>query len=45
MHKMTRVEALEDYRKSASFADGTRGVVDLFLGHISTVMDLKRHST
>jgi len=29
MHKITRVEALEDYRISTSFADGTRGVLDL----------------
>jgi hypothetical protein len=29
MHTITRVEALEDYRISASFADGTSGVIDL----------------
>jgi len=29
MHAITRVEALDDYRVGLSFADGTRGVVDL----------------
>ena len=29
MHKISLVEALEDYRISVSFADGTKGVVDL----------------
>ena len=29
MHKITRVKVLKDYQLSVSFADGTRGVVDL----------------
>jgi hypothetical protein len=29
MHAITRVEALDGYRVDVSFADGTRGVVDL----------------
>jgi len=29
MHRVTRVEVLENYRIDLSFADGTRGVVDL----------------
>ena len=29
MHQIIRVEALEDFRVSVSFADGTTGVVDL----------------
>ena len=29
MHKITRVEVLDDYRLSLSFADGISGVVDL----------------
>ena len=35
MHMITRVEALENYQISASFADGTRGIIDLssLVGH------------
>jgi len=29
MHRITRVEALDDYRVGLSFADGTQGVADL----------------
>jgi len=29
MHRITQVEALDRYRVALSFADGTRGVVDL----------------
>ncbi len=29
MHRITGVEVLDDYRVDLSFADGTRGVVDL----------------
>ena len=29
MNRITRVEVLKDYRLDLSFADGTRGVVDL----------------
>lgn len=29
MHRITGVEVLEDYRLDLTFADGTRGVVDL----------------
>ena len=29
MHKITRVKVLKDYQISVSFADGTKGVVDL----------------
>ena len=29
MHRIARVEVLEDYRVDLSFADGARGVVDL----------------
>ena len=29
MHTITKVKALEDYRLDVSFADGTRGVVNL----------------